>query len=129
MVRKNVWAVRIFAPFFIIFVRTHKPFFATIVDRVPVISTATFWDIDPASLSFEDSFEWVILRVFDKGSLAEVIGIRNFYGSELVKKTLTSHTGYLPSHSILLAKALFQLTFQDFKCLEKRPFQTRFSKY
>jgi hypothetical protein len=93
---------------------------------VPIISNQTFWDIDPSSLSFEEAAEWVILRVFDKGSLQEVIQVRDYYGSELVKKTLTSQISILPRHSILLAKAMFQLSFKDFKCLEKKPFQMLF---
>jgi hypothetical protein len=94
---------------------------------VPKISTQTFWDINPESLSFQEAAEWVILRVFDKGSLQEVLQVRDYYGSELVKETLTSQISILPRHSILLAKALFQLSFKDFKCLEKKPFQTLFS--
>ena len=87
-----------------------------IMKSVPIISIQTFWDIDPASLSFEEAAEWVILRVFDKGSLQEVLQVRDYYGSALVMKTLTSQISILPRHSILLAKALFQLSFKDFKC-------------
>jgi len=52
---------------------------------VPKISMQTFWDINPDSLSFSEAAEWVILRVFDKGSLQEVLQVRDYYGSELVK--------------------------------------------
>lgn len=89
----------------------------------PQISQQTFWDIDPLHLDFEDSSEWIILRVFDRGSLQDVLRIRDFYGPEKVKNILTSQTSLLPDHSILMAKALFNLTFRDFKCLEKRPFR------
>jgi len=89
----------------------------------PRISEQTFWDIEPGSLDFQESAEWIILRVFDRGSLEEVLRIRDFYGAERVKNTLISQISLLPDHSILLAKALFQLSFRDFKCLEKRPFR------
>lgn len=94
----------------------------------PEISAATFWDIDPETLSFEEAADWVILRVFDKGSLQEVKSILKYYGKEKVKNILQYEPGYLPNHSILLAKAIFQLTFSDFKCLEKKPFHQRFLK-
>jgi len=95
----------------------------------PGISDRTFWDIDPESLSFEDAFNWVVLRVFDKGSLQEVISVVNYYGSEKVKIFLQNEGSFLPNHSILLAMAIFQIKFSDFKCLEKRPFQQRFPMY
>ncbi len=91
----------------------------------PKISERTFWDIDPETLSFEDAADWVILRVFDKGSLEEVLSVVGYYGREKVKTFLVNEPTYLPNHTILLAKAIFQLTFSDFKCLEKRPFQQR----
>ena len=96
---------------------------------IPLISEQTFWDIDPHSLDFEESAEWIMLRVFDRGSLKEVLRICNYYGHEKVKTTLTSQTSHLPDHSILLAKGLFNLSFHDFKCLEKRPFRMHSSGF
>jgi hypothetical protein len=95
----------------------------------PKISNRTFWDIDPEILSFEDSADWVILRVFDKGSLDEVLSVVHFYGRARVRSLLVQEPSYLPNHTILLAKAIFGLSFSDFKCLEKKPFQERFSRF
>lgn len=86
------------------------------------LNPALFWDVNIAELSVEDSADWIIERVFDRGSLDEVIEVINYYGKETVKKTIQTVPTYLPNHSILLAKALFNLNFSDFKCLEKRPF-------
>lgn len=91
----------------------------------PHISERTFWDIDPDTLDFEEAADWVILRVFDKGSLEEVLSVVRLYGAERVKQLLTQEKSYLPNHTILLAKALFRLSFHDFACLEEKPFQTR----
>ena len=88
----------------------------------PTISTQTFWDIDISQLSFEESSDWIIERVFDKGTLEEVLSVVKYYGKDMVREKIVNTTTYLPNHSILLAKAIFNLTFKDFKCLEKRPF-------
>lgn len=88
----------------------------------PQLSDQLFWDIDLRNLSFEDSSDWVIERVFDRGSLAEVFEVIKYYGREKVKDYLQNTPNYLPNHSILLAKAIFKLQFKNFKCLEKRPF-------
>ena len=88
----------------------------------PTLSKQTFWDVNISSVSFDDSSEWIIERVFDKGSLEEVCSIINYYGKEEVKNIIVNIATFLPNHSILLAKAIFGLNFNDFKCLEKRQF-------
>ena len=88
----------------------------------PTLSKQTFWDVNITSVSFDDSSEWIIERVFDKGSFEEVCSVVNYYGKEEVKNIIVNIATFLPNHSILLAKAIFGLNFNDFKCLEKRQF-------
>ena len=90
---------------------------------LPVLSSKTLWDIDVSTLNFDDSAEWIIERVFDRGSFDEVLSVVKYYGKEEVKHYLKNTPKRLPNHSILLAKAIFDLSFIDFKCLEKKPFQ------
>ena len=40
----------------------------SIVMKLPTLSPQTFWDINISALSFEDSKDWIIERVFDRGS-------------------------------------------------------------
>jgi hypothetical protein len=96
------------------------------VNASPTISESTFWDIDILSLDYDACPEWVIERVFDRGSLDEVLSVVRYYGNERVKAHLTSTISFLPNHTILLAKAIFNLSFSDFKCLEKKPFLQRY---
>jgi hypothetical protein len=88
-----------------------------------IISSRTFWDIDISSLNYDDASDWVIERVFDRGSFEEVISVVKYYGKEKTKHYFENTNKRLSNHSILLAKAIFGLRFTDFKCLEKRPFQ------
>lgn len=89
----------------------------------PVLEKRTFWDINIAEVDFEEYAEWIINRVFDRGTLQEVFDIINYYGKDFVKKSITTTNDYLPNHSILLARAIFNLQYKDFKCSEKKPFQ------
>lgn len=89
----------------------------------PVLSSKLLWDIDISTLNFEDAAEWIIERVFDKGSFEEVVSVVKYYGKEKVEHYLKNTPKRLPNHAILLAKAIFGLNFKDFKCLEKNPFQ------
>ncbi len=89
---------------------------------LPQISKRTFWDVDIGEHDFINSSEWVINRVFDRGTLDEVFSIIRYYGFDFVKNVLTATNDNLPNHAILLARAIFKLNYTDFKCSEKKPF-------
>ncbi len=89
---------------------------------LPHISKRTFWDVDLNANDFDEYSEWVIARVFDRGTLDEVVSIINYYGFDFVKDALVSTNDNLPNHAILLARAIFKLNYSDFKCSERRPF-------
>jgi hypothetical protein len=90
------------------------------------LSKRTFWDVDLTEDDLKNSYEWIINRVFDRGTLDEVIEVINYYGYDFVKRVLTTTTDNLPNHAILLAKAIFKLKYSDFKCSERRPFQLHY---
>jgi hypothetical protein len=47
------------------------------VMQLPTLSPQTLCDVNIAELSFRDSKDWIIERVFDRGSLDEVIAVIN----------------------------------------------------
>lgn len=89
---------------------------------LPQISKRTFWDVDIGEHDFKHSKEWVINRVFDRGSLDEVFSVIKYYGFDVVRNVLVTTQDNLPNHTILLARAIFKLNYSDFKCSERKPF-------
>ena len=92
------------------------------MNALPQISKRTFWDVDISEHDFNYSNDWVITRVFDRGTLDEVFSIINYYGYDFVKNALVTTQDNLPNHTILLARAIFKLNYSDFKCSERKPF-------
>ena len=92
------------------------------MNALPQISKRTFWDVDISEHDFKYSNDWVITRVFDRGTLDEVFSIINYYGYDFVKNALVTTQDNLPNHTILLARAIFKLNYSDFKCSERKPF-------
>lgn len=90
---------------------------------IPQIAKRTFWDVDVSEDDFKNSSEWIIVRVFDRGTLEEVFAIIKYYGFDFVKNILVSTNENLPNHTILLARAIFKLNYTDFKCSERKPFR------
>lgn len=90
--------------------------------QLPNIRKTTFWDADINAINYDKNFEWVVCRVFDRGTLKEVVGIIHYYGWDFVKDIITKTEINLLENAIDLAKGIFQLKDSDFKCLEKTPF-------
>ena len=89
---------------------------------LPQISKRTFWDVEISEHDFKHSQEWIITRVFDRGTLDEVFSVIQYYGVDFVKHVLVTTQDNLPNHTILLARAIFKLNYSDFKCSERKPF-------
>ena len=87
------------------------------------LSEKTFWDVEITETDLKNSHEWIINRIFDRGTLDEVLGVINYYGFDFVKQVLITTSDNLPDHAILLARAIFKLNQSDFKCSERKPFQ------
>ncbi|MCC6690461.1 MAG: hypothetical protein IT235_02905 [Bacteroidia bacterium] len=90
---------------------------------LPNIPRRTLWDVEISGQLFAESYEWVINRVFDRGTLDEVFAIINYYGYDFVKHVLKTTNENLPNHSILLARAIFKLKYKDFQCSKRKPFR------
>lgn len=88
---------------------------------MPKISKTTFWDVDVDNLDYVNNHEYIIARIFDRGTLDEVIQIIHFYG---IKKTLSTllSTERLHQSGIDLAKNIFHLKPSQFKCLENKQY-------
>ena len=52
------------------------------------LSAFLFWDVDSSGIDPETHQQFIILRVMDRGTLADVKAVWNYYGNEKIKQTL-----------------------------------------
>ena len=79
-----------------------------------------FWDVDQSKMSPNVYRSFVIRRVFEFGTLDDLIESLSFYGRDTIKETLLSSDS-LADNAIDLASALFQLRPTDFQCYTSKP--------
>ncbi len=82
--------------------------------RLPKISNAAFWDvkIDKTSTTeFETYSSYIIQKVFDFGTLDDIIQITTYYGIERIKNEII--TTNLKKRTIALCCVLFNLRTPD----------------
>jgi hypothetical protein len=86
-----------------------------------------FWDVDQRKMSPDTYRTFIIRRVFELGTLDDLIESLSFYGRDTVKETLLSADS-LADNAVDLATALFQLRPTDFRCYTSKPSPTNYER-
>lgn len=83
------------------------------------LSKLAFWDVNMEKMEYEKNADYIIRKVFDYGSMEDVLEVMAFYGKEKVKKALTT-APYLKEITMVFASKLFDIPISDFKCSTTR---------
>jgi hypothetical protein len=83
----------------------------------PVLSKQAFWDVDMDKINYEKKAVFVIKKVFDRGTLDDIISILNFYSEDKIKDALLN-ARYLMNSTMSFACVLFGLKIEDFRCYQ-----------
>ncbi len=86
-----------------------------------------FWDVNKASINMVTHRAFIIRRVFELGTLDDLIESLSFYGRDVVKETLLSADS-LADNAVDLTTALFQLHLTDFRCYTSKPSPTTYGR-
>lgn len=79
------------------------------------LSKQAFWDVDMDKLDYEKNADYIISKVFDNGSLQDILEIMAWYGDSRVKKALMA-APYLKEITMVFASKLFNIPISSFKC-------------
>jgi hypothetical protein len=74
-----------------------------------------FWDVDYDKIDWDKKFEFVIVRVFERGDVEDIRAVRRYYTEEQVRKALTE-TKWLSKQTVYLACAILDNNLTDYRC-------------
>jgi hypothetical protein len=80
----------------------------------PALPGYAFWDVKPESLDFSRDKGFIISRMFERGTLDDVLSVIGYYGKNDTGKILQTNK-YLNRQGLFLAHVLLGLPLQDFK--------------
>ena len=83
--------------------------------KILQLSPRAFWDVNMDTLDENKQANWLIVRVFERGSLDDLMEVWAYYGDEKVKTALLA-APYLTEQTWLFAATIFKLNPADFKC-------------
>jgi hypothetical protein len=98
--------------------------------KLPIISDSAFWDVSlnkDSKDEFEKYSSYIIQKVFDFGTLNDIIQIVKYYGKKRVKKEITQVN--LKEKTISLCCVLFNLKKTNFKCYRQRQLSPKLWNY
>lgn len=79
------------------------------------ISKRAFWDIDFEAIDWDSNQEFLIERIFARGSIDDIRSAISYYGEDKVKNIITQSES-IPESVYYLSKAIFNLNSDQYKC-------------
>ena len=81
----------------------------------------TFWDTNIDKLDKEHDAAFIIVRVFERGLLDDLIEILVHYDKKQIQQALLN-APYLTERTLQFAAAYYELNLKSFQCYEKKQF-------
>lgn len=100
----------------------------TLIQPRPTLSKRAFWDTDLAALDFDRHANFIITRIFERGSQEDQEAILAFYGERMISTILRGAPSLLPI-ARERAKKSFHLSDQDFACYRSTQPARNLSRY
>jgi hypothetical protein len=91
----------------------------TIVTSKPNISKIAFWDVNFDNIDFQENSIFVMNKVFNYGTWADIIETLRFYGLERVRKEVVK-SSYFKGSTLSFLCVILHLTEQDFVSYQQR---------
>lgn len=85
------------------------------------LSSQAFWDVDMSKLDYEKYAGYIIRKVFEYGTLDDILEVTAYYGKEKVKKALIA-APYLKEHTQYFASLFLNIPRQQFKCYNTKQY-------
>lgn len=91
----------------------------------PELPKILFWDIPGQTPDYKNHPEWVIQRVFERGTMEDIAEIIIYYGEKEVKEVLTA-APHLDEDILYLASVILNTPLNKFLCYSTRQYRKIF---
>lgn len=85
----------------------------------PNVSRVAFWDVDFDKIDFDLSSSFVMAKIFNYGTWADIIETLRFYGLDRVSKEVVQ-VAYFKNTALSFLCTILNLTEQDFVAYQRR---------
>ncbi len=86
----------------------------------PNISRQAFWDVHFDKLDYQNKADFIIIRVFEYGTLSDLNRTLDFYGVERSKSAILN-AKFLKKNAINTASLIFDIPRNSIPCYNTKP--------
>ena len=81
----------------------------------PILDKRFFWDVDFNKINYDKNPGWIIVRIFERGDIADIRKIRRYYGDKLIR-TVIIKAKYIEIETFQFLSAIYQIPKEKFRC-------------
>ncbi len=89
--------------------------------KKPALSPSLFWDTDPVFIDWEKNADAIIVRILERGKLADFREIRRYYGDEKII-IASKKSKSLSKKTLNFISAIFEVPLTQFRCYKNTQF-------
>lgn len=94
----------------------------------PVFDKKLFWDVGFTQSDLEKSPQFVIVRVFERGTIADVKKLRGHYGDKKIKEEITK-AKWIEPETLQFLSAIYNIPLKQFRCYTEKQLRSTLSIY
>lgn len=74
-----------------------------------------FWDVDYEKINYDKNPGWIIVRIFERGDIADIKKLRRYYGDRLIREVIVK-AKYIEIETLQYLSAIYQIPKHKFRC-------------
>ncbi len=94
----------------------------------PIFDKRIFWDVDFDTIDYDKHPKWIIVRVFERGDIADIKQLRRYYGDRMIKNAVKK-AKYIEEETMQFLSAIYQIPKQQFRCYTEKQLRGIHSVY
>ena len=87
-----------------------------------------FWDVGFKESDLDKHAQFIIVRVFERGEIADVKKIRAYYGDVKIKKEIKK-AKYIEPETLQFLSAIYNIPLKQFRCYTEKQLRSQHSVY
>ncbi len=85
----------------------------------PILDKRFFWDVDFNKIDYDKNPGWIIVRIFERGDIADIRKIRRYYGDRLIRSEIVK-AKFIEEESLQFLSAIYQIPKEKFRCYKQK---------
>ena len=94
----------------------------------PDFNKALFWDVGYKKTDLNKSAQFVIVRIFERGSISDVKKLRAYYGDKKIKEEIKK-TKWIEPETLQFLSAIYNISLKQFRCYIEKQLRRQHSIY